>query len=196
MLDEFIDFTQSLFPSISPYVKEQTKIAITQFKLNGKSLQLFNYKAFDYLSQGDIFNGIPFTRLEEDGTITAYRGKGMLISNTCSADHDDEIVIAPLLRIDALGLNKHDIENNLYYRLFYMPDEKYKEYVVDFSLLNTFNKRVLNQMLEQKKVEKERSLNQFGFYFFICKLTICFMRPEDEDVQAERRDNYVRMHCF
>ena len=31
MLDEFIEFTQSLFPSISPYVKDKTKEAIKQF---------------------------------------------------------------------------------------------------------------------------------------------------------------------
>ena len=195
MLDEFIDFTQSLFPSISPYVKERTKAAIKQFELNGNKLNLFNYKAYDYLTQGDIFDGIPFTRLEEDGSISAYRGKGMLISNTCSADHDDEIVIAPLLDMDSLGLNKADIVNNLHYRLLYLPDERYESYVVDFSLLNTFNKGVLNGMIEQGKVAKETSLNQFGFYLFLCKLTICFMRPEDEEVQADRRENYVQLHC-
>lgn len=186
MLDEFIDFTQSLFPSISPYVKERTKTAMKQFELSGKKLNLFNYRPYDYLTQGDIFEGIPFTRIEEDGNISAYRGKGMLISNTCSADHDDEIVIAPLLDIDSLGLNRADIFNNLHYRLLYLPDERYESYVVDFSLLNTFNKDVLNRMIVQGRVVKETSLNQFGFYLFLCKLTICFMRPEDEDVQADR----------
>lgn len=194
MLDEFIDFTQSLFPSISPYVKDKTKAAIKQFKLNGKKLNLFNYKAYDYLTQGDIFDGIPFTRIEEDGTISAYKGKGMLISNTRSADHDDDIVIAPLLNIDSLGLKKSDVVNNLHYRLLYLPDEKYENYVVDFSLINTFNKSILNRMIEQGKVVKESSLNQFGFYLFLCKLTTCFMRPEDEEVQADRRKNYMQLH--
>lgn len=147
------------------------------------------------MTQGDIFEGIPFTRIEEDGNISAYRGKGMLISNTCSADHDDEIVIAPLLDIDSLGLNRADIFNNLHYRLLYLPDERYESYVVDFSLLNTFNKDVLNRMIVQGRVVKETSLNQFGFYLFLCKLTICFMRPEDEDVQADRRENYKQLHC-
>ncbi len=195
MLDEFIEFTQSLFPSISPYVKDKTKEAIKQFELKGKKLNLFNYKAYDYLTQGDIFDGVPFSRIEEDGNISVYRGKGMLISNTCSADHDDEIVIAPLLEIDSLGLNKTDIVNNLHYRLLYLPDERYENYVVDFSLINTFNKDVLNRMIEQKRTVKETSLNQFGFYLFLCKLTICFMRPEDEDVQADRRKNYIQSHC-
>lgn len=194
MLDEFIDFTQSLFPSISPYVKDQTKAAIRQFELSGKKLNLFNYKAYDFLTQGDILNGIPFTRLEDDGNISAYIGKGMIISNTCSADHDDEIVIAPLLHIDSLGLNRADIVNNLHYRLLYLPDERYENFVVDFSLMNTFNKNVLNNMINQKRVVKETSLNQFGFYLFLCKLTICFMRPEDEDVQKDRRKNYIELY--
>ena len=129
------------------------------------------------------------------GNITAYRGKGMLISNTCSADHDDEIVLAPLLDIDLLGLGKADIVNNLHYRLLYLPDERYENYVVDFSLLNTFNKHVLIKMMEQGKVIKETSLNQFGFYLLLCKLTVCFMRPEDEEVQADRRENYMQLHC-
>lgn len=194
MLDEFIDFTQSLFPSISPYVKDQTKSAIRQFELSGKKLNLFNYKAYDFLAQGDILNRIPFTRLEDDGNILAYIGKGMIISNTCSADHDDEIVIAPLLHIDSLGLNRADIVNNLYYKLLYLPDERYENFVVDFSLMNTFNKNVLNNMINQKRVVKETSLNQFGFYLFLCKLTICFMRPEDEDVQKDRRKNYIELY--
>lgn len=194
MLDEFIDFTQSLFPSISPYVKDQTKAAIRQFELSGKKLNLFNYKAYDFLTQGDILNGIPFTRLEDDGNISAYIGKGMIISNTCSADHDDEIVIAPLLHIGSLGLNRTNIVNNLHYRLLYLPDERYENFVVDFSLMNTFNKNVLNNMINQKRVVKETSLNQFGFYLFLCKLTICFMRPEDEDVQKDRRKNYIELY--
>ena len=58
MLDKFIDFTQSLFPSISPYTKEKTKEALSQFKLSGKKLNLLNYKAYDYLAQGDILEGV------------------------------------------------------------------------------------------------------------------------------------------
>ena len=66
---------------------------------------------------------------------------------------------------------------------------------MDFSLLNTFSKDVLNRMIEKGKVVKETSLNQFGFYLFLCKLTVCFMRPEDEEVQKDRRQNYIQLHC-
>lgn len=194
MLNEFIDFTQSLFPSISPYVKAQTQDAIRQFALSGRKINLMNYKTYDFLAQGDILEGIPFTRLDGNGNLAAQRGKGMLISNTCSADHDDEIVIAPFLRIEDLGLDKRDIVNNLHYRLFYLPDPRYEEMVVDFSLMNTFNKNALNHQMEVGKIKKEASLNQLGFYLLIAKLTICFMRPEDEKVQANRRENYITQH--
>lgn len=190
MLDEFIEFTQALFPAISPYVKAQTKEAVRQFERTGKKLYFFTYKPYDFLAQGDILDGIPFTRIGSDGNISAQVAKGMIISNTCSADHDNEIVLAPLMNISQLGLEKTDIIKNLHYRLLYFPDERYEDYVVDFSLMNTFNKNVLNKMIQQKKVIKEASLNQFGFYLFLCKLTICFMRPEDEEVQADRRKNY------
>lgn len=194
MLNEFINLVQSLFPSIDPYVEEQTKKAIEQFELSGRRLKLFNYKVYDFLAQGDILNGIPFTRIESDGNILAQKGKGMIISNTCSADHDDEIVIAPLLNITSLKLDRKNIEKNLYYRLLYLPDtdEQYKDFVVDFSLINTFNKNLLNNLIKEKKVIKEVSLNQFGFYLFLCKLTICFMRPENQEVQEDRRNNYIK----
>ena len=32
MLSEFIDFCTELFPSISPYTKEQAKVAMEQFE--------------------------------------------------------------------------------------------------------------------------------------------------------------------
>lgn len=194
MLDEFINYVQKLFPSISPYVKNQTEQAIRQFKLSGRTLNLLNDKPYDYLTQGDILSNVPFVKIEENGGISAQRSYGMLLSNTCSADHDDDIVIAPLLQIKDLGLNRNDIVNNLHYRLFYLPDKRFEELVVDFSLMNTFNKNLLNAQIEDGKVKKESSLNQMGFYLLLSKLTVCFMRPEDEEVQASRRENYIMQH--
>ena len=194
MLDEFINYVQKLFPSISPYVKNQTEQAIRQFKLSGRTLNLLNDKPYDYLTQGDILSNEPFGKIEENGGKSAQRRYGMLLSFTCSADDDDDIVIAPLLQIKDLGLNRNDIVNNLHYRLFYLPDKRFEELVVDFSLMNTFNKKLLNAQIEDGKVKKVSSLNQMGFYLLLSKLTVCFMRPEDEEVQASRRENYIMQH--
>ena len=196
MIDAFIDFAQSLFPSISPYVKEQTKEALKQFERDNKRIDLFDQKPFDFLSQGDILEGIPFLSLDENGEVQAYTGKGMIISNTCSCEHDDNIIIAPMIKLDDLSVEKSSIRKNLNYRLFYLPANDYDEYVVDFSLMNTHNKQVINNMINAGKINREKSLNVFGFYLLLTKLTICFMRPEDKDVQYERRTDFEKRHVL
>ena len=67
MLDEFVNYVQELFPSISPYVKIQTEQAIRQFKLSGRTLNLLNDEPYDYLTQGDILSNVPFIKTEENG---------------------------------------------------------------------------------------------------------------------------------
>ncbi len=191
MIDQFIEFTKELFPCISPYVAVKTKEAINQFK-QGKEYKFdfFTHTPFDYFSQGDVFDDLPFIRQDTDGELQVYKTKGILLSNTCSADHDSEIIFAPFLQINDLKINKSELVNNTFYRLFYIPgDERYEEYAIDFSLLNTFKKDVLNKRLLSGKTKKEASLNQFGYYFLLCKLTINFMRPEDTEVQSIRRTN-------
>lgn len=194
MLDKFIEFTHSLFPSIDPYTKEHTKDAIKQFQDTGRTINYLNFKPFGFLAQGDILDGIMFVRLNNVGEIEAYSGKGMIISNTCSADHDEAVLIAPLFKISDLGLKVDNIKSNLHFRLFYLPDDKYSNYVVDFSMMNTFNKSLLTNMINEKKINKESSLNQMGFYLLIAKLTVCFMRPEDRGVQNSRRCDFLRQH--
>ena len=194
MLKNFIDFTQSLFPAINPYVQNQTKKALDQFKNHSSFVSFINQKPYDFLAQGDIFNEIPFIRQDKSGNLGKKMCKAILLSNTCSADHDNEIVLAPMFKIEETGLELKNVSDNLNYRLMYLPDEKYKEYVIDFSLLNTFNKHWLNDQLEKGEILKESSLNQFGFYFFMCKLTINFMRPEDVDVQGDRELNFYTLH--
>ena len=177
MLDEFINYVQKLFPSISPYVKNQTEQAIRQFKLSGRTLNLLNDKPYDYLTQGDILSNVPFVKIEENGGISAQRSYGMLLSNTCSADHDDDIVIAPLLQIKDLGLNRNDIVNNLHYRLFYLPDKRFEELVVDFSLMNTFNKNLLNAQIEDGKVKKSVFIESNGILSAFIKTYSLFYAP-------------------
>lgn len=196
MLKAFIDFTTSLFPSINPYIQEQTKRALEQFHLKNERIEVFSQKPFDYLSQGDILDGIPFLTMSEKGDISCRNGKGMIISNTCSCENNNDIVVAPMYRLDDLDMENSlsAIRDNLNYRLFYLPATDYDEYVVDFSQMNTINTIVLNNLICTGKIKKEKSLNQFGFYLFLTKLTICFMRPEDEGVQSEREQEFMNQH--
>lgn len=195
MLDEFVNYIQKIFPSIDPYVQKQTKDAIKYFHMSEDKLCWFNSTPYEYLAQGDILDNIPFYRIDKKGEFNILKTKGILISNTCSASRDESIVLAPLLRIKDLNLkNLNEVKNNLYYRLMYIPSTKYQDFVIDFSLMNSFNRNLINNKIKENKIIKEVSLNQMGYYLFIAKLTICFMRPEDSGVQVNRKDNFYNVN--
>jgi len=187
MINDFINFVQELFPSISPYTKEKVKDAIKQFDLTGKKQNFFLYQPLDHLVQGDIIEMLPFTRYNMEGNREVYKTKGILISNSCDADNDDTIVFAPLFPLEKINLDIANIKNNLNYRLLYFPDPKLENYVADLSLLNSYNKKLIENSINIGKITKIVSLSQLGYYFFICKLTVHLLRPEDIEVQDYRK---------
>lgn len=187
MINEFISFVQELFPSISPYTKERVRDAIKQFNIEGKKPNFLLYEPFKYLAQGDIIETLPFTRYDQEGNRQVYKTKGILISNTCDAENDDTVVFAPLLPLDLIKLEKANLVKNQNFRLLYLIDPKFEDYIVDLSLLNGYSKKLITDSIENGKMKKLSSLSQFGYYMFLCKLTIHLMRPEDLQVQDCRK---------
>ena len=189
MLDQFVQYVKRLFPNIDPYIEDETKNALRQFNKEGREYHFITTANFSFLAQGDILDGIPFVRTKADGSIMAHRGKGMVISNTCSCDHDDCIVIAPLINIESYRSDTGTIKKNLNYKLMYLKE--YDNYVIDFSLCNTVNKNMILSQIESRKISKECTLNQLGFYLLIAKLTVCFLRPENAEVQSQRNSEFL-----
>ncbi len=187
MMSEFIDFVTELFPSIRPYTKEQVKASIQQFDRSGVQRNFSMHSALPYLAQGDIFgDAIPFFKQDKDGNLSVLRTKAILLSNTCDSERDDVLIFAPLIPIKDLKLDEHAIKSNQIYRLLYFPDPIISNYVVDFSLLNSFSRQLFEEQLKQGNFKKTLSLNDLGYYLFLCKLTIHLMRPEDGEVQKTR----------
>ncbi len=186
MMHEYIDFVESMFPSIDPYKAEEVKKTIKQFEDSGEKYQSFLYTPFNYLAQGDIIGEIPFTRIDKNGMQRENYSKGLLLSNTCDAENDDTLIFAPLLPVEKLKIDKNTIKKNTIYDLIYFPDYKMDDYVVDLSIINTYSTKLINKLLEQDKIKKTASLSDFGYYLFLSKLTIHFMRPEDTKVQNSR----------
>ena len=187
MINEFINFVHEIFPSISPYTKERVKDAIKQFEIEGKKPNFLLYEPFEYLAQGDIVETLPFIRYDQDGNRQLYKTKGILISNTCDAENDDTVVFAPLLPLESIKLEKTNLLKNQNFRLLYLPDQRLKDYIVDLSLLNGYSKKLITDSIGNGKMNKISSLSQFGYYMFLCKLTIHLMRPEDLEVQGCRK---------
>lgn len=187
MNKEFIDFVTELFPCIQPYTKENIKKAISQFQLCGKTINTTLFTPLNDLSQGDILEGIRFYKLNSSGNLDITNPmNGMILSNTCDCSRDENIVIAPFIRMDNISKSRQALQNNVTYGYLYLPDNKFNNEVVDFSLVNSFNRNIILKGLELGKINKKASLNDFGYYLFLCKLTIYLMRPEDEGIQEDR----------
>lgn len=187
MMNEFIDFVTEVFPSIHPYTKEQVKASIQQFEKSGVQRNFSMHSALPYLAQGDIFGDlIPFIKQDKNGELSVLKAKAILLSNTCDSERDDILIFAPLIPIKSLDMDEQAVKSNQIYRLLYFPDPLIEEYVVDLSLLNSFSRVMFENKLREGKFSKIMSLNDLGYYLFLCKLTVHLMRPEDTGVQKIR----------
>lgn len=191
MIKEFIDFTTETISCIQPYTKENIKKAIEQFHLEGKQLFTTLDEGLECLAQGDVLENIPFYRIDKTGRLQVYKTRGLVLSNTCDCSRDNNILLAPFIPIKDTQKDRQALLNNTIYGYLYLPDCKYDEYVVDFSLTNSFNREVLIKGIEKEVITKTVSLNSYGYYLFLCKLTIYLMRPEDSGIQESRLNNVI-----
>lgn len=190
-LDEsFVTFVQSLFPSISPYIEAETKHNLEQFYKNGKTFECYNPSVLDGICHGDIIENVSLIRVGEDGEITQAVRTVIVLSNSCDIENDDYIVVAPFFSFTEVNFNKSRIEEmklNKFYGKLYFPDVSEEPMFADFSFAQSLPKRYFQESLKNNTMKILHSLNLVGYYLFLCKLTIHFMRPENADLQNERK---------
>lgn len=186
MIREFINFVSDTMPCISPYTKEGIKIALEQFKYDEKKFCTTMHNQFEHLTQGDILENIPFYRSGSDGKIKVYVGRGIVLSNTCDCSRDENIIIAPFIPINGIGKDYKALICNTVYGYCYLVDKGFDDSVIDFSLANSFNREIILKGIELEKIIKNKSLNAYGYYMLICKLTVYLLRPEDKETNDKR----------
>ena len=190
MIKELIKFTAELFPSISPYTKDSVMNAINQF--NYDELEWFTPTILKELSQGDIIDKLPFTYYEDNGQKTTVMKKGIILSNSCDVDNDKYILIAPLFDYNTMPeLDSKTIRSNKYYDKMCFTNSQLDNYLIDFSRTNSFNKKTILNAIQNGKAKRIYSLNQYGYYLLLIKLTVYLMRSEDNDTNTERNDHYA-----
>ncbi len=191
-MQEFVDFCVDLFPNISPYHAENVKEVI------GKTLEEYNSISEKYpflttynnqeITQGDIFSKIPFVYVTEDGQPQTACFRAQLLSNSCDIVRDDRLVFAAILPDEFEFKSKNfldDVRKNIKYGYYCVPASNHKEYIIDFSLVASYPRRLFERFVSENKVHKIASLTNFGYYFFLTKLTIFYMRPESKEVVRE-----------
>ena len=130
MIPEFIDFCKELFPSISPYTRDQAKRAMEQFENLYGNPKLVAHPKDAELYQGDIYTEIPFLYTNENGEQTCIMRKAQLLTNTCDAVRDDNLIFAAIHPCEEFSKTAKDlvsIKGNHTFRLFYIPDPETQE---------------------------------------------------------------------
>ena len=190
MIDKFVDFCTEIFPSISPYKVNNLKKALDQFNREGQTFDFCCSTSLEYLAQGDIFSDLPFIVLDENNQYNVVYRKGMLLSNTCDASRNDTLIFAALQSITDFEKSQQtmdDIKNNRVTQFMYIPCSHIENEVIDFGLINTFPRKFINDAYSLNKINKICSLNDYGFYILLSKITIFFCRRQDAETESDRR---------
>ena len=187
--NSFIDFVTNLFPSISPYVQEQTKSSLEQFYEHGKTFECYNVRNLGGICQGDIIENVSFPKFDDEGNFLISNRTVLVISNSCDIENDDTISVAPFYTFAEAGFNRaqiSELQKNVIYNKIYFPDVSEEPVFADLSMIQSLPKSYFIKALENRTMNIKYSLNMVGYYLFLCKLTIHFMHPEDKDLQDNR----------
>lgn len=188
-MNEFIALVHEMFPSIQPYTAEKALRAVQDNFKDKRQMEFCTSFPFEFLAQGDIFSEMPFTYTDDEGYDRTLTSKGILLSNTCDSERDEFILFAPLLPIETYiskGMDRANIENNMYTKLLFIPSRVIGNQVVDLSIINAFQRTLIIKLMEVGKLSKEATLNLWGYYLFLSKLTVHLMRPEDVEANRSR----------
>ena len=186
MLREFIDFVDSVLPSVSPNFREGAKNAISQFRLEGRQLKYMTLKPLEQLSQGDVLSPVAFRYFDEDGAEKSFVADAMVLSTSCNVDRQRKILLSPVFPLDRFQGDITALKDNQIFDYMYIPDVALADKFVDFEYINTYSTKLILQGIKTGKIRRIGSLNQLGYYFFIVKLTVFLMRKEDAQTLQER----------
>lgn len=191
MLKEFIDFVDSVLPSVSPDFREGVKEAILQFEKTGEQLKYMMLSPLKQLSQGDILSNVPFSYFEDSGEQKYFVADALVLSTSCHIDQKDRIVLVPVFPLNSFDGNENDLKKNIIYDYMYIPDTIMSDKFINFEYMNTYSKNLILNAIDSEKIGRIGSLNQFGYYFFIVKLTVYLMRKEDETTLGQRNYGFA-----
>lgn len=189
MIPELLEYIQELFPSISPYTAGAAKRALSQYESAGVMGSLTLSQVPEDMRQGDVYSEMTVPLVDASGRLKQYRLKTMLLTNTCDCVRNDFLAFAPIWPIDEYfpdPTKASGVKSNRAYQFLYLPDNRLADDVVDFGSIFSLPRTVFESLLENGSVSRIASLSWVGYYVFLAKLTVFFMRPEDSEVNESR----------
>lgn len=182
MLAELTKFVQLIFPSIDPSVAKPYLKAIQENRVGPH--ELFSLQITQELSQGDILEGLALVATADDGSLQEVTSPAIVVSNSCEIDKNRFITVAMCRPFSAYLTHpsRVAIERNEFFSLLYFPVvPNSPPLVADFSIVHSVSREFLLDAVARGSVKRLASLTVVGWYFFLLKLTVYFLRMRAED---------------
>lgn len=182
--EEFIRFAGRIFPSVS---SQDQQLAIDAARKDPPTAgDLFAVTLPQKICQGDIVSELTFLSLSEDGRVSKARLPAMLLSHSCDFDNaSHSVTFAPVFPFAAFaanaGLAGYLRKNQVFDRLFLPSVSGLGDRVVDFSRAQPFPVALIKNRCNNDPRFRQTSFTQVGYYFFVAKLAIHFLRPQAAD---------------
>jgi hypothetical protein len=181
MLREFAQLTADLFPSLD---SDNTREFLRQLRRNDPSwLDLYVTQLPTELTQGDIVDSVRFIIEDGNGEATELVAPGMMLPHSCDIDNDEYVILAACRPFSSFVQHPSagDIRNNTFLSAFYLESvPTIGDQVVDLSILQSVQTKRLKNDIADGSAARISSFTQLGYYFFIAKITVRFLRPQPE----------------
>jgi hypothetical protein len=179
MLQAFARLVADLFPSVDPKnVKDFLRKHWKHFPL---PVDLFATQIPPAICQGDILTPITFVIQDQSGEFGEIEAPGMLLSHSCDFDTDDHIIFAVCRPMSDYVTHSaiSNIRSNLYFNTFSLEGTpEVGDIVVDFGIVQSVRRTVLSESISDGRIRRVASLTTLGYYFFLAKFTVRFLRPQ------------------
>ena len=183
------DLLANTFPAVD---RVGVQKALAEIKRRGlKDSHLFGFHEDSDPWQGDVIGPFRFWSTDETGAQVAWEGPGMLLSSTCDAQQAEECLLAACFPAKELAsdLQENDqaLKSNSITDWFFLPEvPSLGDCVITLSQVSTINTEYLNEGLKSGRLERKGRLSTLGYYVFLAKLSVHFLRPEAADVPRDQ----------
>jgi hypothetical protein len=186
-LEKLIRLFNGAFPILPG--SEKPEQALQQFDVEETGAIQVIKSPVELWSQGDILEPILFLDWSEEGEPVYWEAPGMIVTNTCDLDRKENIVFCPCFKLaDLQELSAFkDIRENTVFDFFFLGKcLGGEEWTVDLSHPMTLPRQRVKERIEMGQVLRRHSLTQKGWYLFITKFAIKYLRPDDPSTMEQR----------
>jgi hypothetical protein len=188
-LGELIKLFNEAFPILPGSPPGEPNQSLRQFYADEIGVIQMIRNPLPLWAQGDILEPIPFIDWSEEGEPVFFEAPGMIVNSTCDLDRKESIVLCPcfiLADFKQLSAYKEIPKNTVFDFLFLGECLTGDEWVVDLSRPMTLPRQRIEKRIEVGNVSRKHSLTDKGWYLFITKFAIKYLRSDDFETLSQR----------